>query len=379
MRQREAIILDIQGRQAVVLAGDGSFRRIPAPPGARVGQRVQVPVVRAWPRRAALAVAAAVLLALLVPAGLLPVRPAEAVALVSLDLGGSVELAVDSRGRVVGVTTADPELAPVAARVQGLRGRPLAEVVSAAAEAAVAAGLVGPERPLVLAAVPVRDDPKLQAGLRRQLNEVKRQAQKGRRGEKSPSVAAGVVDARVREVAGERGLGLAEAIARVAEQAQVDVEALLEQVERGGDLEELLEAIEELQEDEDDGDGGDRGRHGHREAGASGREDGKGRGHHPEGKGGTSRASDDDDDDDDGRPEGLAGQLPLLSPDPPDDRGDAQGEDREGRDGDRDDNRDEDDDEDDDEEDVDEDDRQDRSRGEDGRRRDGGRRDRRHR
>lgn len=260
MQQREAIILDVEGRTAVVLAADGSFRRIPAPPGARAGQRVRLPAHGvSRPRALVLAVAAAVLLAVLLPAGFLPVRSAEAVALVSLDLGGTVELAVDGRGRVVAVAAADPELAAVAARLEGLRGRPLVEVVAAAAEAAAAAGLVQPERPLVLAAVPVRDDPAVQARLRQQVEEVRREAGKrAGKGGKARTVAAAVLDRRAREAAQARGLGLAEAIARVAERQRVDAEAVLRAVEEGG-VEPLLAALAQLEEPDgrDEGQGGE--------------------------------------------------------------------------------------------------------------------------
>lgn len=282
MQHHEAIILQIEGRTAVVLAADGSFRRVSAPPGARVGQRVRLPARgQAWPRTLALALAAAVLLAVLLPAGFLPVRSAEAVALVSLDLGGTVELAVDGRGRVVAVAAADPELAAVAARLEGLRGRPLAEVVAAAAEAAAAAGLVQPERPLVLAAVPVRDDPAVQARLRQQLEEVRREAGKrAGKGRKARTVAAAVLDRRAREAAQARGLGLAEAIARVAERQRVDAEAVLRAVASGG-VEPLLEALEALDAQDERDDGGRGG-----EPRGGGRGKGPGRGPAAPGEGG---------------------------------------------------------------------------------------------
>lgn len=285
MQELEGVILEVRGRRAVVLAADGSFRRLPVPEDAAVGQRITIPA-RAGAggrlRPLAAALAAAVLLAALVPAVLLYPRQAEAVAVLSMDVGAVLELAVDREGRFLRVEVAEPAAAPLLALLEPLRGRPASEVALVALEEARRLGLLPPGRaPVLVLAAPQQGA----AAVMAQLGEIRRQASR------VAPVAAGVVDAEARAAAAAQGLGLARALSRVAEQEGVDVAQLLRRLEEGGDPGQVISAIRRLQRDGKpaDEDRDRPGRAGDRGPGRGGESDEKGRKQHGEPAGGRER------------------------------------------------------------------------------------------
>lgn len=160
------VILEVGRRRATVLA-DGRFLRMAAMPGWEEGAEVWValPAPRAWVRRVALAVAGAALIAGSGAFALAGVASAQQVAaVVSVDINPSVQLRVDSSGRVVGATAMDADGQRLLAG-GGLRGQLLSTAIMLVVQRAVADGFLtagtaaaspAPAGAVVLAVAPVR-------------------------------------------------------------------------------------------------------------------------------------------------------------------------------------------------------------------------------
>lgn len=153
--ERRAVVLEVDGRRAVVLTETGEVRRIRVRrPGLRVGQELVLderpaPVGRAaGVAVGAAAAAAAVGLALAVR------TPAVPVAVVSVDVNPSLSLAVAADGRVTAVAGWDADGRALAAALASDRGRPLAAVAAALARVGRGRGFLGPSAWVLVAGAP---------------------------------------------------------------------------------------------------------------------------------------------------------------------------------------------------------------------------------
>ncbi|MCL8206820.1 MAG: anti-sigma factor domain-containing protein [Actinomycetia bacterium] len=153
--QRRAVVLEVDGRRAVVLTETGEIRRIRVPwPGLRVGQEVVVDEPRAGAWRVlggAVAAAAAAAAWLLLPGR--PVAPAP-VAVVSLDVNPSLSLALAADGRVTAITGWDADGRTLAAALAPECGRRLTDVAAELARTGRARGFLGPSAWVLVAGAP---------------------------------------------------------------------------------------------------------------------------------------------------------------------------------------------------------------------------------
>lgn len=169
----KGILLEVEGRQGIVLTPQGEFRRVRLRQPARVGDEVTFDAAPArwwwW-----VAAAAAVVLAVAAPLAypLLAVGPA--VAVVALDINPSLEFLADARDRVVVARPRNDDGAALLDRLGRVRGLPVEEAVARAVDQAVALGKLRPEDvdALVLITVaPVPGDGALPPGGQRRLEE----------------------------------------------------------------------------------------------------------------------------------------------------------------------------------------------------------------
>ncbi len=172
-----AVVMEVEGRDAVVLTADGDFRRVRLErAGYRVGEEIALPARTGYARGGrrpffygsfAFAAAAAFALALVVarpPQGerpgavMPPASVAEAVmAYVSIDINPSAELGVDGRGLVVTARALNRDAVSLL-RTVPYRLRPLDAVIGDLTEAAVREGFLAREKEnaVLIAAVPAR-------------------------------------------------------------------------------------------------------------------------------------------------------------------------------------------------------------------------------
>lgn len=175
----KAVVMEVEGRRALVLTAGGDFRRVRLDrPGCQVGEEVFVP---ARPEQAlgarplfygsfALAAAAAFAFALVVgrptapaadsPGARVPAAVETVMAYVSVDINPSAELAVDGQGLVVAARALNGDAVELLSAVP-YRLRPLDAVIGDLTEAAVQRGFLArhKENAVVIAAVPARGGP----------------------------------------------------------------------------------------------------------------------------------------------------------------------------------------------------------------------------
>ena len=154
--ERRAVVLEVDGRRAVVLTDRGEIRRIQVRwPGLRVGQELIFEERRAPTGRLALvgagaaAAAAAVGLVLATATG-----PSVPVAVLSVDINPSLSLAVGADGRVTAISGWDADGRMLAALLAPDRGRPLPAVAARLAQAGRGRGFLGPSAWVLVAGAP---------------------------------------------------------------------------------------------------------------------------------------------------------------------------------------------------------------------------------
>lgn len=157
----KGIILEIEGRQAIVLTAGGDFRRVPLPSAAgTVGDEIDLPslwnrsVVSLWQRRVWwLAPVAAVLIVVL----LLPLWPWSkvnaATYYVSIDINPSLELTLNGRERVIEARGLNQEGQNLLTRLN-FRGQPVAVVLRNLLQLAVEEEYLKSDGAVVIAVTP---------------------------------------------------------------------------------------------------------------------------------------------------------------------------------------------------------------------------------
>lgn len=167
MARQRGVLMDIEGREAVVLTPRGEFKKIPAPGSDwDIGQEVWFEAAEpaAWRRAfsgriAWLPAAAVLLLFLLIPAIFVVNRPAPVLAAyVTVDINPSIELSVDTRGRVIAATALNDDGGLVLAGLN-LAGRPLDDAVEAIADRAAERGYLGAGKANTIIITTVPKDP----------------------------------------------------------------------------------------------------------------------------------------------------------------------------------------------------------------------------
>lgn len=159
MTHKRAVILETDGRVARVFASGGEFRTVKAPPGAGVGDEIDIAGVTpfsVWrPRLALVAVLAAVLI--FGGAGLNGLAGSfnHVTAYVTLDINPSIEFAVNRWGCVIGARGLNSEGTELLAAAE-YRGRRLAEVVPELTRLATEQGYIADGKPnaVIVAAAP---------------------------------------------------------------------------------------------------------------------------------------------------------------------------------------------------------------------------------
>lgn len=163
MAKGRAVVMEVAGKRAIVLDQSGLFRRVAAADSWRVGDEVWMdpPAPAAphplWGVRSRWAVAAVIcaLLIVAVPLGHEMTVSAQTAAIVTFDINPSVQLALNSSGRVLYATALDSGGAQL---LQGLRvrGMTLSAAVSELTDRATAQGYVNQTTimPVMLAVAP---------------------------------------------------------------------------------------------------------------------------------------------------------------------------------------------------------------------------------
>ena len=167
MARERGVLMDIEGREAIVLTPKGEFKRIPVRDSAwDVGQEVWFEAAEPslWNRafagwRAYWPAAAVFLLFLLIPAIFVVNRPAPVLAAyVTVDINPSIELSVDTRGRVMAAAALNDDGGLVLAGLD-LAGRPLDDAVEVIADKAAERGYLGSGKPNTIIITTVPKDP----------------------------------------------------------------------------------------------------------------------------------------------------------------------------------------------------------------------------
>lgn len=171
MAVERGILLEINGRHAVVLTPQGSFERVPAEPGWQVGHEVRIArrsgrskwfgaSWRSWQRVAAVAATVALLVTTVGLGDLLKPAPVLA-AYVTIDINPSLELGVDAKEQVVQARGLNAEGETLLREIK-VKGLNLEAAVTALTEAALEDGLIQPEDPtsqVLIAAAPAQEGP----------------------------------------------------------------------------------------------------------------------------------------------------------------------------------------------------------------------------
>ena len=143
VRQQKAVVVEIQGRRAVVLTKDGRFLKVQSD-RHRVGEEtwVTVPLEPYAPALRWGSVAAALALVIAVMSRALPGAYAATAAYVSVQINPGVTLGVSNQGAVTSVQAQDQDAAVVLSRLS-LVGDSLPQAVTAIIQQTVKAGLAG--------------------------------------------------------------------------------------------------------------------------------------------------------------------------------------------------------------------------------------------
>lgn len=165
MNKIKAVILETTGSRCTVLADDGSFRSLPNSSGAQVGEEIELddtvevlfndvnPIRkvrksrRAW--QALAAAAALLLLTLTVALGWNFAQASTAVALVSIDINPSIELALNAREQVVRATAVNSDGEKVLQALE-LKNQPVPVAMSKILEQAQNLGYLTDEHSWIL-------------------------------------------------------------------------------------------------------------------------------------------------------------------------------------------------------------------------------------
>lgn len=142
----KGVLLELEGRRAVVLTPQGEFVRVPLPPGSwAVGAEVEFveqTQTRPW-MRWGVAAAAAVLLTVTSTVGYNTWALAQPLAIVTVDINPSLEMTVNKTGTVLDARGLNDDGKAVLAKVEWHK-RPLPEVVGAVTEQAIEAQKLNP-------------------------------------------------------------------------------------------------------------------------------------------------------------------------------------------------------------------------------------------
>lgn len=167
---KKGIVLEIDGRKAIVLTRDGDFRRVPLPSFAvSIGEEVALPEEGSWlrgfvfrQRWRLLPVAAALLIVLLFP--FLPGWGQNPTYYVSIDINPSLELTLNQRELVIAARALNQDGQRLLERVPYLR-QPVIVVLQNLLEQAWEEKYLKPDGAVVIAVTPARDQLKERAAL----------------------------------------------------------------------------------------------------------------------------------------------------------------------------------------------------------------------
>lgn len=150
MGRKQAVIMEVGRRTATVLQQDGSFSKVPRHAGMAVGDVISLPAGKRRPWTTVVTAAAMILAMLYTSFIVLPAN--RVMAYVTVDTAPGVELAVNSRGKVVGSTAVNAEgehlLASLPESV-----RDLTDALARLTNAALAAGYVSENSEVVVMTV----------------------------------------------------------------------------------------------------------------------------------------------------------------------------------------------------------------------------------
>jgi hypothetical protein len=201
----KGVVLEVRGKKALVMAEDGSFRRIRCRYPLYVGQVLELGRPERAPAWVAIP-AALSLTAVLFLLFFLPRSLGGPVAYATLDINPSLEFGLGSRGEVKSAQGLDPEGVRVLANTD-VRGLPLSRAVEEVVERAKEEGYVRPGGRIILALAPSRAVP-LGGEIEREFQRAREVA--GRWGQKEELRVIGVAseDPGAREEARKRKLSL---------------------------------------------------------------------------------------------------------------------------------------------------------------------------
>lgn len=152
----KGVVISVNKRTMVVMTDEGEFKRLHAPRSLPApGDVIQMPAA-AFVFRQMLAVAS-ILLVLALSAGI-PVLINPAVASVDIEVGGSLTLGLDDRGRVCSVKGLDPAGKKLAAAIprEEIEGRPATEAVGILVARAAAAGMLSADENNLVLVNPIK-------------------------------------------------------------------------------------------------------------------------------------------------------------------------------------------------------------------------------
>lgn len=158
----KGILLELEGRKAVVLTPQGEFQRVPVPRGNwEIGDEISFADATPVPwARWGLTAAAAVLMLVLAPVGYQRWALAQPVAFVTVDINPSLQLTLNKRDEVLKAQGMNSDGVLVLQGVEWER-RPLAEVVAAVTERAIEEhklDVADPASAVVVAVAPAKEE-----------------------------------------------------------------------------------------------------------------------------------------------------------------------------------------------------------------------------
>jgi hypothetical protein len=133
----KGVLLELDGRQAVILTPQGEFKRVPAPRGPwDIGDEIEFAEVRHTPWAKWGLVAAAAVVFLLAPAGYQAYSLAQPVAIVTVDINPSIQLTLNKADQVLKADGLNPD-GEVVLQGMAFRRQPVGDVVAAITARAV--------------------------------------------------------------------------------------------------------------------------------------------------------------------------------------------------------------------------------------------------
>lgn len=125
----KAVVLEKKGSMLTVLSADGSFKKVRHQGRAEIGEEIEISTARPMPSwRIGVSVAAIFLMVFMGVFGWNAFQPGTAVAMISVDINPSLQITLDSKGRVLEMESRNPDAEQILSGLP-LKGEPWKEAI----------------------------------------------------------------------------------------------------------------------------------------------------------------------------------------------------------------------------------------------------------